>query len=339
MLVREAQIEEREKWNNFVEENDGNYLQSWEWADFYATQKDKIWRFVVESEGKEWKAVVFLFKSKSKIGPAVIFVPRGPVFAAGYEKIKVFTLLLRRIESLAKEERVGFFQIDIDSNDEALIKVLRDCGFNKAGRDILPRYTLILDLTLAPEEIFAQMHEKTRYNIRVAEKRGIEVFVDNGQLDEFMRLLEKTEKRQKIKLFQRDYFEKMLTVPFVKLYLARLDRKIICANIVLSWGKTATYLFGAFDYEFRSAMAPYLLQWRAICDAKKNGLSAYDFWGVAPEKAEGRLEHWQGFTKFKRGFAPQAALTEYAGTHEKIYWPASVGIHRFLRRFFKAIWR
>ena len=98
---------------------------------------------------------------------------------------------------------------------------------------------------------------------------------------------------------------------------------------------TATYLFGASDYEYRNLMAPHLLQWQAIKDAKDKDLWFYDFWGAAPEGSEGKLSQWAGFTRFKKGFSPELELTEYIGTYEKIFSPVKLGLYKFLRQTFK----
>lgn len=79
-------------------------------------------------------------------------------------------------------------------------------------------------------------------------------------------------------------------------------------------------------------MAPYLLQWEAMQDAKQQEMHFYDFWGAAPENAQGRESNWAGFTRFKMGFSPDAKLTSYIGTYEKAYAPVMLGIYRFLQK-------
>jgi lipid II:glycine glycyltransferase (peptidoglycan interpeptide bridge formation enzyme) len=193
----------------------------------------------------------------------------------------------------------------------------------------------MLDLRGDEGALLKNMQEKTRYNIGVAKKRGVEVVCDNSMYKEFGELLKKTEARHGVHFYGEKYFKELLKVPFAKLYLARHDGKIVAANVVIFWDNTATYLFGASDHEFRAMMAPYLLQWQAIKDAKREGFWFYDFWGVSPENADGRLEKWAGFTKFKKGFSPTAEITEYVGTYEKIYQPVQLGVYRFLQRMLR----
>lgn len=341
MIIREAKVEEKNKWNEFVAKNEGgSFIQSWEWAEFMATHKEKIWRFIVENEN-DWQAVIFLFKSKLKFGQALLYAPRGPVTIRepvtgnrGNCEI-VFKIILKKINELAKNEKVMNFMIDPYSEDNDWCRIFDENGFLKSKRDIQPRHTLILDIRKSEEELLKQMHQKTRYNIQLARKKGVEVIVDNAKFKEFYELLKKTEKRQGVEFFGQEYFKNILQLSFVKLYLARFEGEIIAANIMIFWNHMATYLFGASDHDYRNVMAPHLLQWQAIKDAKEQDMWFYDFWGAAPKNVQGREEKWFGFTKFKMGFSPDAEITEYVGTYEKNYSPIKLGLYRYLQKIYK----
>jgi lipid II:glycine glycyltransferase (peptidoglycan interpeptide bridge formation enzyme) len=82
-------------------------------------------------------------------------------------------------------------------------------------------------------------------------------------------------------------------------------------------------------------MAPYLMQWQAIQDAKHANVWFYDFWGAAPEGAKGQEAKWSGFSRFKKGFSPELELTEYVGTYEKVYQPVKLGFYRYLQKIYK----
>mgnify|MGYP001600401825 FL=1 len=335
MIIREEKIEEKNKWNTFVSSNEGgSFIQSWEWADFMATQKEKIWRLVVENEN-EWLAVIFLFKSKLKFGQALLYAPRGPVIGNRGSREAIFKIIIGKIDELAKSEKAMNFMIDPYSEDSGWCRIFDELGFVKSDRDIQPRHTLILDIREPEEELLKQMHQKTRYNIQLAKKKGVEVSVDNDKFKEFYELLKKTEKRQGVEFFGQDYFKHILQLPFVKLYLAVFEGKIVAANIMIFWNHLVTYLFGASDHDFRAVMAPHLLQWQAIKDAKEQGAWFYDFWGAAPKDIKGREEKWFGFTKFKMGFSPEAEITEYVGTYEKNYSPIKLGLYRYIQRIYK----
>ena len=111
-----------------------------------------------------------------------------------------------------------------------------------------------------------------------------------------------------------------------KLYLAEYKNKIIAANIVLYFGDMAVYLHGASSNEHRNLMAPYLLQWQQITDAKKAGCKKYDFWGIT---INGKKKNWQGITKFKKGFGGYEK--NYIGAYDLIFSNIGYQIYGFMR--------
>jgi len=334
-MIRQATINDKEKWNQFVSnQKSGSFLQSWEWTELLEGQKDKVWRFVIEVEG-DWQAVMFCYKSGLKLGQSFIYAPKGPVMKDGVEADKIFSMLMVEIDKLAKEEKALTFQLDPQSNEATWGDMLDNHGFEKSLDDFQPRHTLILDIKDAEEDIQKEMHQKTRYNIRLAEKNGVKIIVDNSRFKDFYELLKKTEERQNITSFGSSYFKEVLKSPFVKLYLAEHKGTVVASTIMVFWNHQATYLFGASDYEFRKLMAPHLLQWQAIRDAKDLDMWSYDFWGAAPEDAKGREAKWAGVTRFKKGFSPDLELTEYIGTYEKNYQPVKLGVYRFVRKIYK----
>ncbi|MEA1937429.1 MAG: peptidoglycan bridge formation glycyltransferase FemA/FemB family protein, partial [Patescibacteria group bacterium] len=108
-----------------------------------------------------------------------------------------------------------------------------------------------------------------------------------------------------------------------KLYLAEYKNKTIAANIVLSFGDFCVYLHGASSSEYRNVMAPYLLQWQQILDAKKTGCRAYDFWGIensqkfVKSKVHKAKNSWSGITRFKKGFGGEER--SYVGAYDLVF--------------------
>jgi lipid II:glycine glycyltransferase (peptidoglycan interpeptide bridge formation enzyme) len=180
------------------------------------------------------------------------------------------------------------------------------------------------------------MKQKARYNIKVAEKHGVRARISNQpekDFEEFWRLMQLTAKRDKIKSHPKDYYFKQLSffggdkngVTEMKLFLAEWRNKIIAANIVVFFGGRATYLHGASDYEKRHLMAPYLLQWEQIKEAKKHGCAKYDFWGIDEKK-------WPGVTRFKKGFGGEEV--EYLGAWDYVFQPTWYKVYRLARKLF-----
>ena len=330
---------QRIQYDKFVSENEtGSFLQSYEWGEFRISLNNKIFRLVVTTDDGQFLASAFFYKQPMQLGQSILICSKGPLLKDGLsheDKLEALELIFSEVDKLMKREKILGVQIEPNTNDQEWLKYFNEFNFEKTENDLQPRHTLIVDIRQQETEILEQMHSKTRYNIRLAEKKGVEIEVDNSKFKEFWELLKKTEERQNISMFSEHYFKNLLKVPFVKLYLAEYQGEIIGANIMIFWNNTATYLFGASDYEYRQIMAPYLLQWQAIKSAKDEKCWFYDFWGAAPKDAIGREGNWGGFTRFKMGFSPNAELTEYLGTYEKLNYPIRTGLYRFIQKKFK----
>lgn len=184
----------------------------------------------------------------------------------------------------------------------------------KAPSDIQPPDTVLLPLLKSEDEILSEMKSKWRYNIRLAAKKGVEVksFSANDSefhaaFEEFFKLFMQTSERDGVHFHQKNYYLDLLTssaknqnAPAVKLYLARHDSDILAGIITLFCKKEAVYLYGASGNVKRNFMPAYLLQWNAICDAKKFGCPVYDFYGCPPEEDKKHPMH--GLFLFKTGF-------------------------------------
>jgi lipid II:glycine glycyltransferase (peptidoglycan interpeptide bridge formation enzyme) len=186
---------------------------------------------------------------------------------------------------------------------------IEEWDLQKPYKKFLTPYTRVIDLSFSEEEILKQMHEKGRYNIRLAERRSVKVSrVSTSQenIDIWMSLLTETTSRDGFSQNSRKYYESFLLEVQEKnmggLYFARFEDRIIAAGIFVFTPSRAIYYYGASssDKEDRKQMAPYLLQWTAILEAKKREIPVYDFLGVAdPEDPKDSL---LGVTEFKEKF-------------------------------------
>lgn len=172
-------------------------------------------------------------------------------------------------------------------------------------KNFIPRHTLIIDLNQSTEEILNNMHPKGRYNIRLAQKRGIEIKQSNS-IEEFYEILETTGQRDQFNINSKKYYETMLAslAPAnAKLFMAYYKGEPIAGILNTYFSDTATYYYGASSNKFRNLMAPYLLQFHAIEDAKQNGYKIYDFLGIA--NPTNKKDPLQGVTYFKQKFGGQ----------------------------------
>lgn len=149
----------------------------------------------------------------------------------------------------------------------------------------------------------------------------------NKYIDEFIRLIKITAERDGITPHPDNYYRKMFeAIPgdILKLYVAEYEGNVIAANLIIFFGKTATYLHGASDNGHRNLMAPYLLQWQGIQDAKAAGCMRYDFGGINTKTGE-------GITKFKTGFAPNTKSVEFPGSYDMIINPVRYWMYRIMQ--------
>ncbi|MBL7053410.1 MAG: peptidoglycan bridge formation glycyltransferase FemA/FemB family protein [Candidatus Portnoybacteria bacterium] len=290
----------KEQWNQFIAQNKGSFLQSYQWGEFQELLKRKIWR--IEVQGLKG----LIIKHDLPLGKNYLYCPRGPVVQGGD-----ISMFLKEVKSISQQEKSIFFKIEpeIDLN-------LTEFGFKKSLKEIQPSKTVILNIDQSKEELLEQMHHKTRYNIRLAEKKGVTVqeidLKDKESINIFIDLLEQTAQRDKFHIHSKEHYQKMLGISGIKLFLAKYQDKIIAGILNSFFNQTAIYMHGASDYNYRKLMAPYLLQWQAIIQAKEQGLKYYDFGGINQEK-------WPGITRFKKGFLP----CQQAGNDQETHYPGA----------------
>jgi len=250
--------------------------------------------------------------------------------------------LKRTPESLiveAKEKRVGWIRIEPESEEtfSAIRNAVSGVRIVKAPHDMQPRETFVVDLSPSEEELFAGMKPKTRYNVRVAGKRGVNVVVSTERryVDAFIRLVTGTADRKGIVPHPKGYYEAMceaLLGENGKIFAGEKDGEIIAANLVVFHGDTATYLHGGSDDRFRADMAPFLLQWEAMREAKRRGCAWYDFGGVNMAELEAGKGKWLGITRFKVGFSPTTPVTAFPGSYDIVLSPVRYGAYRMIQK-------
>ncbi len=368
------EIKDRNIWNEFVvNQKPVQFLQSFEWGKFQESLKRKIWHLAI-LESNEILAVCLLVKNKLPLGKSYFYSPRGPSVAYEATKIKnqkskiknIIECLIEKIKELAKKEGVIFWRFEppisskfsSNSIENFVTKLSVRQSFSVGGQpaikvsDVQPSQTLILDLNKPEEQLLLEMHPKTRYNIKLAEKGIIKISYSASPEDRkvFLSLLCETAVRDKFKPYPNFYYQKMFEILgrkevepkiqgvsylnnelygqcFLRLIKAEYQGKILAANILMYFDETATYLHGASFSEKRNLMASFLLQWQAICDAKELGYQYYDFWGVDEKK-------WPGVTRFKLGFGGR--IIEYPGTFDLIldkFWCKLYQFGKHLKNF------
>lgn len=290
-----------------------NLWQHLIWADFQTAIGRKVWW--VHNEG----AIALTIKHDLPKGLCWLEIPRGPLF----ENKKSLSKLLDEIRDLGRKEKAIFVRI---SPFQGL--GTKDYGLRKTRWDYQPETSLVIDLEQTEEEILSQMKPKGRYNIKVALKHGVTV-KPSKDIDVFYQLLETTGFRDHFGIHPKSYYEKMLTsmAENVELFLAEYQGEVIAGGLFVYLDEWGIYYYGASVSSYRNVMAPYLVQWEAIKEAKKRGCKHYDFLGIAPEGAKGHP--WSGVSEFKKKFGGRTV--HYPQAREMVLKPFWYWLYRLYK--------
>jgi lipid II:glycine glycyltransferase (peptidoglycan interpeptide bridge formation enzyme) len=202
--------------------------------------------------------------------------------------------------------------------------------FRRAAADIQPPDTVLVDLAPSTQDILAAMKPKWRYNIGLAEKRGVSVSRPDEQgLEVFYKLLSETAGRDGIAIHHFDYYKTLFEISRdsslngdLRLYTAEHEGDALAAIVVLCRGTQAVYLYGASANLKRNLMAPYALQWKAMQDAKASGCVLYDLFGIPP--ADDPNHPMAGLYRFKTGFGGR--IIHRPGSWDYAYKPLLCGL-------------
>ncbi len=318
-------------WNSFVIASPrGHILQSSQWGRLKEQFGWQVTRVAIQNRNQWLAGAQVLFRPTPLGLRTIAYVPKGPI--TDWADEEATHALLDALHRLCRQNRAIFLKIEPDvPENSALAQRLIDLGFHPSPQTIQPRCTILLDLTPDLEDILARMKSKTRYNIRLAARRGVTVREGTVEdLPEFYRLMQITSQRDRFGIHSRSYYETAhrLFVPpkLARLFLATYEGKVLAGIMVFALGQRAWYMYGASSNEHRNLMPNYLLQWEAIRWAKGRGCLTYDLWGIPDEEEEileseftKRSDGLWGVYRFKRGFGGQ--VVHYLGAYDYVYSP------------------
>jgi lipid II:glycine glycyltransferase (peptidoglycan interpeptide bridge formation enzyme) len=300
-------------WNRFLSKHpDTHLLQTGEWGELKSAFGWEPVRIVSGDEG-----VQILFRQ----------LPLG--FTIGYiPKANPGRIPWKEIDFISKKQRAIFLKLEPDLwNDQkpdASHLTLRISPHN-----IQPPRTILVDISGSEEQILARMKQKTRYNIRLAEKKGVTVRTWHD-LDSFHQMMLLTGGRDGFGVHSLEYYRRAYDLLHFKdmceILMAEYEGQPLAALFVARHGNRAYYLYGASTDKERNRMPAYLLQWEAMKWAKDRGCKEYDLWGVPDEDEaileanfEKRQDGLWGVYRFKRGFGGQ--LKRAAQAMDRVYHP------------------
>ncbi|HHX71638.1 MAG TPA: peptidoglycan bridge formation glycyltransferase FemA/FemB family protein [Clostridiales bacterium] len=258
---------------------------------------------------------------------SIMYGCRGPV--CDRSDVKVVSALIEGAKRLAKEKKAYLLKLDPDvlASDKKFIDTLVSLGFsapstNRNFEGIQPRFVFRLNVAGRTEENLLNAFEsKTRYNIRLARRKGVEVKICGKEaVSEFSKIMEETGARDRFVVRPASYFERLLDSlgDHARLYMAYYNDHPVAGSIAVWYGRRVWYLYGASSNSSRNVMPNYLLQWEMIRWAIENGCDEYDFRGVSGDLSPENPLY--GLYRFKKGFAGD--FTEFAGEFDMVLKPA-----------------
>lgn len=332
---------DKQEYKKFLEGHERcNFQQSLEWGKVKSNWINEV--VLSEDESGKINGAVSVLIRKIPVFGNIMYSSRGPI--CDIHDIEVMKQLTDGIKELAKKYNAFVYKAepDIESSDEEFKKIVTNLGYNikddakNFREEIQPRYVFRLNIKDKTEdEIFAGFHSKTRYNVRLATRKG--VVVKEGTREDlkiFHKIMIETGARDVFIIRPLSYFEKMydeLAPEHMKLLLAYYEDKPISGVIPIMYGNKTWYLYGASSNEHRNLMPNYLLQWEMIKMAIARKDDIYDFRGVSGVVDENHPQY--GLYRFKKGFG--AKFTEFVGEVYIPFKPLTYSIYRFSEKTFR----
>ncbi len=285
-------------------------IQSWQWGEFRKSLGIPLIRYGLFKDNYLSRAFQISFHRIPVMNKFVGYLPKGP-----FPDLE----MAQALKQISKEQNCVFIKTEPDVEIETSGKV--DSQFKKALRPLFTKYNFVLDLAPSEEELLANMHQKTRYNIRVATKKGVQVEIrdDETGLRKYLKLYFETTKRQGYFGHNENYHTKVYETfsqnNQVKFVIASYNSVPLTAWMLLIFKDRLYYPYGGSSHLHRDVMSSNLVAWEAIKLGKSLGLSHFDMWGALGPDADPK-DSWFGFHKFKMGYGGR--LTEYIGSFDLV---------------------
>ena len=313
--------EHRDIWNDFVSSSaHGSILQGWEWGE----AKRGFWQPIRLAlfDGPRIVAGISILKRPLPLGKSLFYAPRGPIVDINNKKLLDVLLLSVCLEA----RKHGAIALKIDpeiEESEEVDRKLRSLGFIKKKKQVQPRTTFYLDIQKDVNELLVAFEEKTRYNIRLSEKKGVEVRDESSEagVGKFYKIYRETAGRENFLIHPLSYYlkikELMMDKDLARLFIAYHEGVPIAGVFIFCFGDKIWYMYGASANDGRNVMPNHALHWHIIKWAKERGYRTYDLWGIPSNPTE-KHPLW-GVYRFKKGF--NGRLVKYIGVYDLPFQP------------------
>ena len=325
IILRPLDLKERTLYNSSVK----HPLQTWEWGEFRRKTGVDVERFGLFDGPKVVGGIQVTFHPLPYVPYTVGYFPKGQM----PDEVQLQALL-----DLGKRKHALFIKLEPNvaepvgtvSGHDKIRKYLLDHGAIP-GRPLFTKYTYILDLTPSEDVLLDHMKPKTRYNIHLAERKGVEIVMDDTDqaLEAYIEIMKTTTTRQGFYAHGPEYFRTMWSTlkptGIMHIFRAVYQGKTLVCWIVFIHNNVLYYPYGASSNEFRDLMASNLMMWRVIQYGKQQRCTSFDMWGSLGPDASPR-DPWFGFHKFKEGYG--GILTEFVGSYDLVVQPQLYTMYR-----------
>lgn len=319
---------DQSKWDEAVVSCGGHLLQSWRWGAFKSRFGWDVERIAVPRNGRAALAQV-LFRTKA--GVSVGYIPRGPVWPP--DDPDAISELWARVDNVARRRRTLAIIVEPDrllpEQSHLTMPLL------PGPEPIQPARSVKVDLS-DDQILIDQMHPKTRYNVRLAVRRGVSTRMaeqPDHSVHEFYDMLLDTAGRNEFVIHALDYYREFLRAfaDDACLLFAEIDGKPVAGVIAAVFGEEGIYMYGASSTQQRAHGAAFLLQHEAMRWARSRGARRYDLWGVPEYDPESSASEGgdrlaasagndrRGLYEFKTRFGGR--IVRYPPPLERVYHP------------------
>lgn len=328
MNVRSLTNEDQKKYNQVVT----HIVQSWEWGNFRKALGQKVIRLGVYKNSAMVSAFQLTLHKLPFISRFVGYLPKGPFpdqsLALALTEIgKKYRCIAIKVEPNIDISKIKSDQSRFNRDQRSKI----DSRFHPSPHSLFTKYNYVLDLTKSEEEILKNMHPKFRYNIKLAQKKGVKIEerFDEKALEIHLKLLFETTERQKFFAHNKNYHQKVWETLnktqnariLIAFYKSDEDAPPLplASWMLFNFHDTLYYPYGGSSEKYKNVMASNLLAWETIRLGKRLNLKKLDLWG-AGDPNKGEKDSFSGFTYFKKQTG--AKSIEYLGTFDLVFnWP------------------
>lgn len=306
MIIREILPEEKDEYNKAV----SHVMQSYEWGEFRSAMGIKVIRMGVFDDKKLVSGFTLTIHSIPKVNFTVGYLPKGNL---------PDEIMIESLRKIGEENNCIFIKLEpsVEASEEK-VKVMEDLGLVLSRKALFTKYTFQLDLTKSEEELVREMKEKTRYNTRLAERKGV-VVKEEENFEDYYNLMRETTGRNKFFAHNEEYHRKMWKIMkkagVGHLLVARYQNIPLTAWVLFIFNNVLYYPYGASSSEYRELMASNLMMWETIKFGKKMGCRLFDMWGSLGPNPDPK-DDWYGFHRFKEGYNPK--LVEFVGSYDLV---------------------